>query len=148
MVTKSKKVQKTVYIDEDVWEALEKQMKMTRNTNVSVLINDGLRYAMFPEYRSDRDGDLVKLFQQLTFSLADHRKKTARDLAFLQEMMLQAVKNQYLSFPPVPEKDIDVKEADANMRLNHFMESIVRNMGQLKPISEREEKGAELGAVL
>ena len=28
MVTKSKKVQKTVYIDEDVWEALEKQRKM------------------------------------------------------------------------------------------------------------------------
>lgn len=142
MVTKSKKVQKTVYIDEDVWEALEKQMKMSRNTNVSVLINDGLRYAMFPEYRSDRDGDLVKLFQQLTFSLADHRKKTARDLAFLQEMMLQAVKNQYMAFPPVAEKDKDAKEVDANMRLNHFMESIVRNMGQLKPISEREEKGA------
>ncbi|MDD3020664.1 MAG: hypothetical protein PHX61_06750 [Alphaproteobacteria bacterium] len=142
MVTKSKKVQKTVYIDEDVWEALEKQMKMTRNTNVSVLVNDGLRYAMFPEYRSDRDGDLVKLFQQLTFSLADHRKKTARDLAFLQEMMLQGVKNQYLAFPPIAEKDKDVKEVDANMRLNHFMEGIVRNMGQLKPISEREEKGA------
>lgn len=140
MVTKAKKVQKTVYIDEDVWEALEKQMKMTRNTNVSVLINDGLRYAMFPEYRNDRDGDLVKLFQQLTFSLADHRKKTARDLGFLQEMMLQSVKNQYLAFPPVAEKDKDVKEADANMRLNHFMEGIVRNMGQLKPISEREEK--------
>lgn len=142
MITKFKKVQKTVYIDEDVWEALEKQMKMSRNTNVSVLINDGLRYAMFPEYRSDRDGDLVKLFQQLTFSLADHRKKTARDLAFLQEMMLQAVKNQYMAFPPVAEKDKDAKEVDANMRLNHFMESIVRNMGQLKPISEREEKGA------
>ncbi len=141
MVTKHKKVQKTIYIDEDVWEALEKQMKMTRNTNVSVLVNDGLRYAMFPEYRSDRDGDLVKLFQQLTFSLADHRKKTARDLAFLQEMVLQGVKNQYLVLPPIADKDRDVKEADANMRLNHFMEGIVRNMGQLKPISEREEKG-------
>ena len=41
MVTKSKKVQKTIYIDEDVWEALEKQMKMTRNTNVSVMVNNG-----------------------------------------------------------------------------------------------------------
>ena len=142
MVAKSKKVQKTIYIDEDVWEALEKQMKMTRNTNVSVLVNDGLRYAMFPEYRNDRDADLVKLYHQFSASLADHRKKTARDLAFLQEMMLQAVKNQYMAFPPVPEKDIDVKEADANVRLNHFMESIVRNMGALKPISEREEKGA------
>ena len=141
MVTKAKKVQKTVYIDDDVWEALEKQMKLTRNTNVSVLINDGLRYAMFPEYRNDRDGDLVKLFQQLTFSLADHRKKTARDLAFVQEMMLQAVKNQYLAFPPVSKKDKDVKEADASMRLDLFMEGIVRNMGALKPISEREEKG-------
>jgi len=142
MVTKNKKIQKTLYIDEHVWEALEKQMKMTRNTNVSVLVNDGLRYAMFPEYRNDRDGDLVKLFQQLTFSLADHRKKTARDLAFLQEMVLQGVKNQYLAFPPVPDKDRDVKEADANRRLNQFMENIVRDMGQLKPISEREEKGA------
>lgn len=141
MVTKGKKIQTTVYFDPDVWEELQKKMKITKNTNVSVLVNDGIRYAMFPEYRNDRDGDLVKLFQQLTFSLADHRKKTARDLAFLQEMVLQGIKNQYLVFPPVPEKDIDVKEVDANMRLNYFMEEIVRNMGQLKPISEREEKG-------
>lgn len=141
MVTKAKKIQKTVYIDDDVWEALEKQMKLTRNTNVSVLINDGLRYAMFPEYRNDRDGDLVKLFQQFTFSLADHRKKTARDLAFVQEMILQAVKNQYLAFPSVAEKDREVKEAEASMRLDQFMEGIVRDMGALKPISEREDKG-------
>lgn len=141
MVTKGKKIQATVYFDLDVWEELQKKMKITKNTNVSVLVNDGIRYATFPEYRNDRDADLVKLFQQLTFSLADHRKKTARDLAFLQEMVLQGIKNQYLAFSPVSEKDIDVKEADANVRLNHFMEEIVRNMGQLKPISEREDKG-------
>lgn len=140
MVTKPKKVQKTIYIDEDVWESLEKQMKMTRNTNVSVLVNDGLRYAMFPEHRNDRDADLVKLYHQFSASLADHRKKTARDLAFIQEMILNAVITQYLTFPPVPEKELEVREVSANARLNQFMEHIVQNMSDLRPLSDRERK--------
>lgn len=137
---KSKKIQKSVYFEPDVWEVLEKQMKMSSNSNVSVVVNDGLRYAMFPEHRNDRDADLVKLYHQFSASLADHRKKTARDLAFIQEMVLSAVKTQYMTFPPVPEKDMELKEAEANTRLNQFMEHIVRNMSDLRPLSDREQK--------
>ncbi|MDY0096207.1 MAG: hypothetical protein RBT80_26220 [Candidatus Vecturithrix sp.] len=135
-----KKIQKSVYFDPDVWEALEKQMKISANSNISVVVNDGLRYAMFPEHRNDRDADLVKLYHQFSASLADHRKKTARDLAFIQEMILNAVKTQYLTFPPVPEKELEIREVSANARLNQFMEHIVQNMSELRPLSDRERK--------
>lgn len=132
------RVQKTVYFDADVWEALEKQMKMSRNGNVSAIVNDGIRYAMFPEHRNDRDADLVKLYHQFSYSLAEHRKKTARDMAFIQEMVLQAMKNFYMHAAPIPESEADVLDAQANARLDLFMERIVQNMGALKPLSDRE----------
>jgi len=135
---KPRKVQKTVHFDEDVWEALEKQMKMSRNGNVSAMVNDGLRYAMFPEFRNDRDADLVKLYNQFSYSLAEHRKKTARDMAFIQEIVLQAVKNFYMRAAPVPESEQEAREVQANAMLDSFMENIVRNMSDLKPLSDRE----------
>ena len=42
-MAKTKRVQKTVYFDAEVWEALEKQMKVSHNPNVSAIVNDGLR---------------------------------------------------------------------------------------------------------
>ena len=137
-IRRAKKVQKTVYFDDDVWEALEKQMKVSRNANVSAIVNDGLRYAMFPEFRNDRDADLVKLYNQLSYSLAQHRKKTARDMAYTQEIMLQAMKNAFIHSSPVPESELEAREVQANARLDKFMESIVRNMSDLKPLSDRE----------
>ncbi len=137
-VKKPKKVQKTVHFDEDVWAALEKQMKMSRNGNVSAMVNDGLRYAMFPEFRNDRDADLVKLYHQFSYSLAEHRKKTARDMAFIQELVLQAMRNFYMHAAPIPESEQEALEAQANARLDMFMESIVRNMSDMKPLSDRE----------
>ena len=135
-MAKAKRVQKTIHIDADVWDALEKQMKMSRNPNVSAAVNDGLRYAMFPEFRNDRDADLVKLYNQLSYSLAEHRKKTGRDMAYMQEMVLQMVKNGFMQSGRIPEDQLEAREADANARLDGFMEDIVRNMGKSKPMAD------------
>jgi len=137
---KTKKVQKSVYFDEDITKALEKQMKASHNSNFSAIVNDGLRYAMFPEFRNDRDADLVKLYNQLSYSLAEHRKKTARDMAFIQEIVLQSMKNFYLHHGAIPEDDLEALQAEANARLDQFMEGIVRSMSELKPLSDREGK--------
>jgi len=137
---KGKKLQKTIHFDDDVVAALDKQMKVSHNSNYSAMVNDGLRYAMFPEHRSDREADLVKLNQQLSASLAQHRKKTARDMALLQEMVLQMMKTFYMHNSPLSEGDMKAAEAQANTRLDDFMEGIVRNMSGLKPITDRLEK--------
>ncbi|MAM34878.1 MAG: hypothetical protein CMH28_07380 [Micavibrio sp.] len=138
-MAKTKRVQKTVYFDAEVWEALEKQMKVSHNPNVSAIVNDGLRYAMFPEHRNDRDADLVKLYNQFSASLAMHRKKTARDLAFMQELILKFAHEFFMHHPSIPEDNKAPREAEANTRLDAFMENIVRNMSELKPLSDREE---------
>lgn len=138
-MAKTKRVQKTVYFDAEVWEALEKQMKVSHNPNVSAIVNDGLRYAMFPEHRNDRDADLVKLYNQFSASLAMHRKKTARDLAFMQELILKFSHEFFMHHPSIPEDHQAPREAVANARLDAFMENIVRNMSELKPLSDREE---------
>jgi len=135
---KVKKIQKSVYFDDDVLKALEKQMKTSHNPNFSAIVNDGLRYAMFPEHRNDRDADLVKLYNQLSYSLAEHRKKTARDMAFMQEIALQSMKNFYVHNTSVPEGEAEAMEAQANARLDKFMEEIVRGMSSLKPLSDKE----------
>ena len=46
---------------------------------------------------------LVKLNQQFSASLAQHRKKTGRDLALLQEMMLQMMHTFYMYNSPLAE---------------------------------------------
>ena len=138
MAVKIKRVQKTVQFDAEVYEALEKQMKISHNPNFSAIVNDGLRYAMFPEHRSDRDADLVKLYHQFSASLAQHRKKTARDLAFTQEMLLRTMFEFYQHHNEIPEEAKCAKEAQATLRLDSFMEEIIQNMPSLKPISERE----------
>jgi hypothetical protein len=138
-MAKTKRVQKTVYFDAEVWEALEKQMKVSHNPNVSAIVNDGLRYAMFPEHRNDRDADLVKLYNQFSASLAMHRKKTARDLAFMQELILKFSHEFFMHHPSIPADSKAPREAEANARLDAFMENIVRNMSELKPLSDREE---------
>ena len=138
-MAKTKRVQKTVYFDAEVWEALEKQMKVSHNPNVSAIVNDGLRYAMFPEHRNDRDADLVKLYNQFSASLAMHRKNTARDLAFMQELILKFSHEFFMHHPSIPEDSKAPREAEANARLDAFMENIVRNMSELKPLSDREE---------
>lgn len=139
MVAKQKRIQKTVTFDPEVYEALEKQMKVSHNANFSAIVNDGLRYAMFPEHRNDRDADLVKLYHQFSASLASHRKKTARDMAFTQEMLLRFMYEFYQHNNEIPDDAKPAKEAQATARVDGFMEEIIRNMGALKPLSDREE---------
>ena len=123
------------------------EMKVSRNANVSAIVNDGLRYVMFPEFCNDREADLVKLYNQLSYSLAQHRKKTAQDMAYTQEIMLQAMKNAFIHSAPIPESEFEAREVQANARLDKFMESIVRNMSDLKPLSDRAESGKRSGPI-
>lgn len=128
MSSEKKKVQKTVYFDEDVWDALEKQMRMSRNGNITAIVNDGLRYAMFPEHRNDRDADLVKLYHQLSYSLAEHRKKTARDLAFVQEINLRTLHAFF---------EQDDQDGSADERLDQLIQELGCGVDGLKPLSEK-----------
>ena len=41
--------------------------------------------------------------------------------------------------PFITEDNKAPREAEANARLDAFMENIVRNMSELKPLSDREE---------
>ena len=68
-----------------------------------------------------------------------HRKKTARDLAFMQELILKFSHEFFMHHPSIPEDNKAPREAEANARLDAFMENIVRNMSELKPLSDREE---------
>ena len=139
MAARKKPIQKTVMFDPEVYEAMEKQMKASHNANFSAVVNDGLRYALFPEFRNDRDADLVKLYNQFSASLASHRKKTARDMAFMQEMLLRFMFEFYQHNNEIPDDAKPMKEAQATMRVDGFMEEIIRGMSSLKPLSDREE---------
>ena len=89
---KVKNVQKTIHWEPEVLQALENHMKREGINNYSIAANDAVKFALFPEHRDDRNADLMKLNQQMLFSLAEHRKKTGRDLMILQEMNLQLIK--------------------------------------------------------
>lgn len=61
----AKNIPKTVQFEPDVFEAIQKQMKMSKTGNFSKAVNDAIRYAAFPEHRGDRDADLYKMMQLL-----------------------------------------------------------------------------------
>ena len=84
--------------------------------------------------------DLPSPNQQFSSSLAQHRKKTGRDLALLQEMMLQMMHTFYMYNSPLAETDLKAADAQAKVRLNNFMEDIVRGMSELKPITDKLEE--------
>ena len=138
---KSRRVQKTVHLDPDVWEALEAHMKRQRVDNVSIAVNDAVKYSLFPEHRSDRDADLVKLYHQISFSLAEHRKKTARDLSFQQEMLFQFIQYYFMHTHKIPASEQGAAETQANIRLDAFMEKLVGKLPKAKPMAGIEESG-------
>ena len=123
---KERRVQKTVYFDPEVWMALEAHMKRERIDNVSIATNDAVKYSLFPEYRGDREADLSKLFGQLSFSLAEHRKKTGRDMMLLQEMILQFIKLFFVHTHQIPDSGRKAAEAQAEIRLDSFMNSLIK----------------------
>ena len=135
-----KNIQKTVQFEPDVYEALENKMKMSKTVNFSKAVNDAVRYAAFPEYRNDRDADLYKMMQVLMDSFVQHRKKNARDLAFIQEVVLESLQEFYRHNPVIPEQQQKEKDTQAKARTIEFVEDIVRNMPELKSFSQKEQK--------
>lgn len=138
-MAKQKKIQRTVYFDPEVWEFLEQKMKTSKNANISAVVNDGLRYAAFPEHRTDREADMVKMMQVLQDSFVQHRKKTARDLAFIQEISLESLNEFYRHNPELTDEEIKGKDVASKARMGSFIERIVRNMPKLKSFSNREQ---------
>lgn len=135
---KGRRVQKTVHFDADVQELIEKHMKQHHINNFSIAVNDAMRYAFSPAHRSDRDADLVKLYHQLSFSLAEHRKKTARDMTFQQEMMFQFVQYYFMHTHKIPASELGAAEAQANVRLDAFMEKLVKKLQKNKEVPEKD----------
>lgn len=135
-VKKSRAVQKSVYFEPEVWAALEKHMTQERINNVSIAVNDAVKYALFPEHRDDRNADGAKISHQILYSLADHRKKTARDLTILQEMVMQLVQEYFMHTHQIPTAERAGAEAQANVRVETFMERLVRRLPKSKPVVE------------
>lgn len=134
----AKNIQKSVQFEPEVYEAIEKQMKMSKTGNFSKAVNDAIKYAVFPEHREDRDADLYKMMQVVLDSFVQHRKKTARDLAFIQEVTLESLQEFYRHNLEIPEDQKEERDVQAKARTIKFVETIVRNMPELKSFSEKE----------
>lgn len=138
MAKTEKRVQKTIQWDGDVLDALEKHNKQQRLNNLSAAANDAVRYALFPEYRSDREKDVVKLMQDIRASLYEHRKATARDLMILQEGFFQFVDVFFQHTHSIPKDELAAAKAQAKARLNEFMEELVQKAQD--PKRKKQEK--------
>ncbi len=139
MAKNEKRVQKTIQWDSDVLDALEKHNKQQRLNNLSAAANDAVRYALFPEYRSDREKDMVKLMQDLRASLYEHRKTTARDLMILQEGLFQFIDVFFMHTHSIPKNELAAAKAQAKARYEEFMEQLVRKVQDPKRKAQEKE---------
>ncbi len=139
MAKNEKREQKTFQVDRDVLAALEKHNKQQRLNNMSAALNDALRYALFPEYRSDREKDMIKLMQDLRASLYEHRKATARDLTILQEGFFQFIEVFFMHTHSIPKDERDAAKAQAKARLEEFMEELIRKVQDPKRKAQESE---------
>lgn len=139
MAKTEKRVQKTIQWDSDVLDALEKHNKQQRLNNLSAAANDAVRYALFPEYRSDREKDMVKLMQDLRASLYEHRKTTARDLTILQEGLFQFIDVFFQHTHSIPKGELAAAKAQAKVRTEEFMEQLVRKVQDPKRRAQEKE---------
>ena len=139
MAKKEKPVQKTMYWDPDVLDALEKHNKQQRLNNLSAAANDAVRYALFPEFRSDREKDMVKLMQDLRASLYEHRKTTARDLTILQDGLFQFIDVFFQHTHSIPKGELAAAKAQAKVRTEEFMEQLVRKVQDPKRRTQEKE---------
>lgn len=134
-----KKVQKTVQFEEEVWKALEAHMARERIYNLSMAANDAIKYALFPQHRDDRNADTAKMLNQILYSLNEHRRKTARDLTILQEILVRLTHTYFLHTHQIPGSELEAAEAQANLRLDAFMEQIIRRLPNTKSIAEGDD---------
>lgn len=130
------KIQKTIQWDTDVWEALAEHSKRERLNNMSAAANDAVRYALFPEFRGDREADITKQFQQLLYSLNEHRKKTARDMTILQEGLMQFVLHYFMHTHSIPKGEQDSARTQANARFDGFIEELMQKLPKSRIMTE------------
>ena len=133
---KRKKIPKTVQFEPEVWDAIEAHMKRERIYNHSIATNDAIKYAFFPEHRDDRNADTAKLLNQILYSLNEHRRKTSRDLTIFQEILVRLTHTYFMHTHQIPDSAKEGAEAQANLRLDAFMELITRRLPSAKAIAE------------
>ena len=108
---------------------------------MSSTVNDLLDFALRPERRDERNSDMAQLYHQLLYSLNAHRKKTARDLAANQEIMLQFILDYYKSNPAAADTMDAGRNEIALKRLDKLMETVVQNLGKSTLLPEDTEGG-------
>lgn len=125
-MAKKKTVARSVYLEEDVDKALKNFMASKNINSISLAVNDALKQVLFQKERDERN-----INNQILYSLNEHRKKTGRDLAANQEILLQFILEFYKQMP-VAEKP----EQDAQQRLDDLMETVVRNLGSARGMED------------
>ncbi len=140
MVAKKKGVSRSIIFRPEVEKELQSYMKAKNLTNASATVNDLLDFALRPERRDERNSDMAQLYHQLLYSLNAHRKKTARDLAANQEILLQSILEYYQGNP---EPLDDERGEIAIKRLDKLMENVVQNLGKSKLLPEDNESDGE-----
>jgi hypothetical protein len=136
---KNKKIHKTVHFEEEVLNTLEAHMQRERIYNFSVAANDAIKFALFPEHRDDRNADTAKLLHQILYSLNEHRRKTARDLTKFQEILVWFVHTYFMHTHQIPDSAKKDAEIQANLRLDAFMDQIVRRLPNTKQLARADD---------
>ena len=145
MTAKKKGVTRSIVFRPEVEKELQAYMKAKNLRNVSSTVNDLLDFALRPERRDERNSDMAQLYHQILYSLNAHRKKTARDLAANQEILLQFILDYYKSNPATTDAMDEGRSEIALKRLDKLMETVVQNLGKSKllPENAKEENDGE-----
>lgn len=143
MTAKKKGVTRSIVFRPDVEKELQAYMKAKNLRNVSSTVNDLLDFALRPERRDERNSDMAQLYHQILYSLNAHRKKTARDLAANQEILLQFILDYYKSNPAATDAMDEGRSEIAIKRLDKLMETVVQNLGKSKLLPENMEDDGE-----
>jgi hypothetical protein len=145
MSAKKKGTTRSIVFRPDVEKELQSYMKAKNLRNVSATVNDLLDFALRPERRDPRNSDMAQLYHQLLYSLNAHRKKTARDLAANQEILLQFILDYYKSNPQASDAADEGRHDIALRRLDKLMETVVRNLGAPRILDEGEDADKNSG---
>lgn len=140
MTAKKKGVTRSIVFRPEVEKELQAYMKAKNLRNVSSTVNDLLDFALRPERRDERNSDMAQLYHQILYSLNAHRKKTARDLAANQEILLQFILDYYKSNPATTDAMDAGRSEIALKRLDKLMETVVQNLGKTKLLPENAEE--------
>ena len=140
MTAKKKGVTRSIVFRPEVEKELQAYMKAKNLRNVSSTVNDLLDFALRPERRDERNSDMAQLYHQILYSLNAHRKKTARDLAANQEILLQFILDYYKSNPAITDAMDEGRSEIALKRLDKLMETVVQNLGKTKLLPENAEE--------